>query len=183
MVVRAQTIEELMLTEAGRFLEVHRGLLREKPTEMSEGHNIAAELVTRQLVLQLDPARFAVRSNAGRVRRGDETWYIPDVYVAVRAAPPSLRVASQRFEIFDEPLPLVVEIWSPSTGGYDVAAKLPEYMLRGDREIWFIHPGDLTLTAWRRRDDGSYADSVHRGGRIELAAVPGVVIDLDALFA
>ncbi len=183
MVARAETIEDLMLTEAGRFLEVHRGLLREKPTEMSEGHNIAAERVTRQLVPQLDPARFAIRSNAGRVRRGDETWYIPDVYVIVLAAPPSLRDASQRFEIFDDPLPLVVEIRSPSTRGYDVAEKLPEYMRRGDREIWLIHPVELTLTDWRRRADGSYAESLHRGGSLELAALPGVTIDLDALFA
>jgi len=80
-------------------------------------------------------------------------------------------------------LALVVEIWSPSTGGYDVAEKLPEYMRRGDREIWFIHPVELTLTAWRRQQDGTYAKSVHRDGRLELAAVPGVVVDLDALFA
>ena len=188
MVTRAETLEdlmleELMMTERGRFLEVHRGLLREKPTDMSEGHNIAAERVTYQLVPQLDPARYAVRSNAGRVRRGNETWYVPDVYVVPRAARPSLRDASQRFEIFDEALALIVEIWSPSTGGYDVVEKLPEYMRRGDREIWFVHPVELTLTVWRRRDDGIYEESVHRGGRLELAGVPGVVVDLDALFA
>jgi len=106
MVAHTQSIddlmlEDLMLTERGRFLEVHHGLLREKPTEISEAHNIAAELVTHQLVPQIDRARYAVRSNTGRVRRGDETWYIPDVYVAPRAASPSLRGASQRFEIFD----------------------------------------------------------------------------------
>ncbi len=47
MVTRAETredrmLEELMSTERGRFLEVHGGLLREKPTDLSEGHNIAA---------------------------------------------------------------------------------------------------------------------------------------------
>lgn len=183
MVARTESLEVLMLTEAGRFLEIHRGLLREKPSDRSESHNIAAERVTHQLVPQLDPARFAIRFNAGRVRRGDETWYIPGLYVAARADPPSLRDAPQRFEIFDDPLSLVVEIWSPSIGGYDVAEKLPEYMRRGDREIWFIHPVELTLTAWRRRDDGTYAESVFRDGRLELAAVPGVTVDLDALFA
>ncbi|HYO30033.1 MAG TPA: Uma2 family endonuclease [Thermomicrobiales bacterium] len=172
-------LEELMSTERGPFLEVHRGLSREKPTDLSEGHTIAAERVT----YQLDPARFAVRSNSGRVRRGNETWYVPDVYVVPRAAPSSLRKASHRFEIFDEALALIVEIWSPSTDCYDVAEKLPEYMLRGDHEIWSVHPVELTLTVWRRRDDGTFAESVHRGGRLELAAVPGVVVDLDALFA
>ena len=188
MVTRAETredrmLEELMSTERGRFLEVHRGLLREKPTDLSEGHTIGVERVVYQLVPHLDPARYAVRSTSGRVRRGNETGYVPDVYVVPRAAPSSLRKASQRFEIFDEPLALVIEIWSPSTGGYDVAEKLPEYMHWGDHEIWFVHPVELTLTVWRRRDDGTYAESVHGGGRLELSAVPRVVVDLDALFA
>jgi hypothetical protein len=30
---------------------------------------------------------------------------------------------------------------------------------------------------------GTYAESVFRDGRLELAAVPGVTVDLDALFA
>jgi len=183
MVTRARTYEEIMLTEAGRFLEVHDGLLREKPTEMSAHHNICIWRFTHQLALQLGPDRFDVRINSGRVRRGDATWYIPDVYVVPRAAPLSLRDQLDRFEVFDDPLPLVAEFWSPSTGGYDVAAKLPEYMRRGDREILFVHPVELTLTTWRRRADGGCAESVHRGGPLELHALPGVVIDLDALFA
>jgi Uma2 family endonuclease len=77
---------------------------------------------------------------------------------------------------------LVVEVWSPSTGGYDIDAKLPTYRARGDREIWRIHPYERTLTTWRRQPDGSYAETVHRGGTIEPIAVPGVTIDLDALF-
>lgn len=188
MVARTQTtedrmLEDLMLTERGRFLEVHHGLLREKSTDMSESHHVVVWRFTRQLTPQLDPERFALRINAGRVRRGDDTWYIPDLYVVSYLTPPSLRDRLDRFEIFDDPLPLVVEVWSPSTGGYDVAGKLPEYMRRGDREIWFVHPIELTVTVWRRRDDGSYAESLHRGGRLELAALPGVSIDLDALFA
>jgi Uma2 family endonuclease len=57
---------------------------------------------------------------------------------------------SLELEIYDEPLPLVAEVWSPSTGGYDVLAKLPEYRRRGDTEIWLLHPYERTLTAWRR---------------------------------
>ena len=36
-------------------------------------------------------------------------------------------------EVFEEPLPLVVEVWSKSTGDYDVEEKLVEYRRRGDR--------------------------------------------------
>jgi Uma2 family endonuclease len=76
---------------------------------------------------------------------------------------------------------LVVEVWSPSTGHYDVATKLKGYRERGDTEIWFIHPYERTLTAWRRQPDGSYVEETHRGGVVAVASLPGVVIDLDVL--
>jgi Uma2 family endonuclease len=78
----------------------------------------------------------------------------------------------------------VVEVWSPTTGNYDLETKLGEYQRRGDREIWLIHPYDRTLTTWRRQPDGSYAESHHdHGGTVQPTALPGVTIDLDALFA
>ena len=78
---------------------------------------------------------------------------------------------------------MVVEVWSPSTGGYDVDAKLPEYQRRGDLEIWRLHPYERTQTVWRRRADGSCDESAYHGGTIEPLGLPGVTIDLDALFA
>jgi Uma2 family endonuclease len=77
----------------------------------------------------------------------------------------------------------VVEIWSPSTGSYDQARKLRAYRERGDQEIWYIHPYDRTLTAWRRQGDGSYVESRYAGGAVALSSLPGVVIDLDDLLA
>ncbi len=85
------------------------------------------------------------------------------------------------FNAFAEPLPLVVEVWSPSTGAYDFEAKRQGYRERGDPEIWFIQPYERTLTAWRRQPDGSYTEETHRGGPVPVASLPGVVIDLDAL--
>ena len=84
--------------------------------------------------------------------------------------------------IFSDPLPLVIEVWSPSTGDYDVDAKLPVYQQRGDLEIWRIHPYDQTLTSWRRQPDGSYQETLHRGGSISPVALPAVTIDLGTLF-
>ena len=43
-------------------------------------------------------------------------------------------------EVYEGPLPLVVEVWSASTGNYDVESKLLEYQRRGDLEIWRLHP-------------------------------------------
>ena len=82
-----------------------------------------------------------------------------------------------------KPLPLVVEVWSPSTGDYDVETKIPVYQQRGDLDIWRLHPYEPSLARWVRQTDGSYAESTHQGGVIELAALPGVTIDLDRLFA
>ena len=74
------------------------------------------------------------------------------------------------------------EIWSPSTGRYDIQTKLAEYQRRGDIEIWRIHPYERTLTAWRLQPDGSYSETVYRGGVIQPVALPGVTIDIDRLF-
>jgi Uma2 family endonuclease len=93
-----------------------------------------------------------------------------------------LRGRPDRLEMYREPLPLVVEIWSPSTGDYDVDKKFPEYRRRGDLEIWRIHPYERTLTTWVRRVDGGYAESVFRGGDVSPMALPGVVIDVGSLF-
>ena len=85
-------------------------------------------------------------------------------------------------EVYERPLPLV-EVWSLSTGEYDIDSKLPEYQARGDLEIWRLHSFDRTLTVWRRRDDGTYTETVITSGTIEPIALPGVTIDLDDLFA
>jgi Uma2 family endonuclease len=77
----------------------------------------------------------------------------------------------------------VVEVWSPSTGGYDIDAKIPEYRRRGDLEIWRLHPFEKTLAAWRRQPDGSYTELILQGGTVQAVALPNVTIDLDALFA
>ena len=67
------------------------------------------------------------------------------------------------------------------TGHYDVATKLQGYRERGDAEIWFIHPYERILTAWRRQPNVSYAEETYRGGLVPVASLPNVIIDFDAL--
>ncbi len=62
-------------------------------------------------------------------------------------------------------------------------SKLPEYQRRGDLEIWRVHPVERTLTMWRRNDDGSYIELIVTAGAVQPIGLPGVTIDLDALFA
>jgi Uma2 family endonuclease len=86
-------------------------------------------------------------------------------------------------EAYDDPLPLVVEVWSRSTGDYDVREKLTVYQQRGDLEIWYIHPYERTLTSWVREPDGSYGETIYRDDDIvRPAALSGVMFELSDLF-
>ena len=159
--------------------ELHDGRLVEKPA-MTFRHGQIPMLLGHFLLSQLDRAQFQVVSEL-RVRRSSATVFVPDLMVVPAAYSEEIRDRPV-LAIFSDPLPLVVEVWSPSTGDYDVDAKLPVYQQRGDLEIWLIHPYERTLTAWRRQPNGSYQETIHREGVVKPAALPGVAIDLGALF-
>jgi len=179
---RAVAYERTALAEPDRQWELHDGVLREKPG-MTFGHSFAITRLHRALAIALDPGRYTVVVNHGRVRRPDATMYfIPDLLVIPSELTDAARTRRDDLEVYDAPLPLVVEVWSPSTGGYDVDTKFPEYRARGDHEIWRLHPSERTLTAWRRRPNGGYDELVYQGGVVEIMSLPGVWIDLDALF-
>lgn len=161
--------------------ELHEGRLREKPA-MSLAHNRSISRLSRQLLPQLDEQMFEVRINGGHLQRSESTFYIPDLFVVAANQVAEVEDRPGVLETYAQPLPLVIEVWSISTGTYDVEDKLPEYQRRGDLEIWRVHPYERTLTIWRRRSDGGYDRSVVAGGIIRPIALPGVEIDLDALF-
>ncbi|MBA3416067.1 MAG: Uma2 family endonuclease [Chloroflexia bacterium] len=162
--------------------ELVDGRLREKPA-MTFRHNWWEVKLGHFLLLQLDWSQYQVRVDAGRVRKPGATYYIPDVFVLPVAFGEPFRDRDDILEVYSEPLPLVVEVWSRSTGDYDVEEKLADYQQRGDLEIWRLHPFERTLTRWVRQADGSYEETLHRGGVVRLVALSGVAIDLDALFA
>jgi Uma2 family endonuclease len=183
MSVSETTYRQIALEDPSGHWELHCGRLRQKP-DMSFEHNYVTTQLFLALARQLDERVHSVRANMGHVRRTSQNYYIPDVYVvptdlvrAGRAERPN------DLEVYERPLPLVVEVWSPSTGDYDADEKLPEYQRRGDLEIWRIHPYEGTLTAWRRQSDGRYTETLYRGGSVQPVALSGVTIDLDALFA
>ena len=179
MPVSEKTFRQLALEDPGQW-ELHHGVLSRKPNMTAEHNNVATALLL-QLGPQLDKNRYRLRLNLGHVRRSVDSYYIPDVYV-IPIEQLRTQLGTRKLEVYAEPLPLVVEVWSASTGEYDVDSKLPEYQQRGDLEIWRIHPYERTLTTWRRLSDGNYEQSQYQGGNIRPLALPGVVVDLDTLF-
>ena len=176
-----QDYERFVMTGVEGAWELHDGVLVEKPG-MSWDHCRFITRLARQLLRQLDEAVHDVRFNEGRVRKPDDTVYIPDLLVVPVAYGWDF-AGRPVLAIFSGPLPLVVEVWSPSTGAYDVDTKVPVYQQRGDREIWRLHSFEKTLRIWVRQPNGSYRESLHRAGIVSLSALAGVSIDLDRLFA
>ena len=173
------TYQEFVLSGVEGSWELHDGRLVEKPGMSWKHGAVVTELITL-FHQQLDRAEYHVFTEL-RVRKPAATVFLPDVMIVPTSYGEIIRDLPV-LAIFSDPLPLVVEVWSPSTGDYDVDAKLPVYQQRGDLEIWRIHPYERTLTAWQRQPDGSYQETSYRGGIVTPVALPGVAIDLEALF-
>ncbi|MGH2588513.1 MAG: Uma2 family endonuclease [Dehalococcoidia bacterium] len=180
MPISPKTYERIVLEDPDHQWELHCGQLVEKPP-MTWEHNFTARRLADDLGAQLDRGVYEAVYNIGRVSRARESYFIPDVYVIPRETQRRL-FRRGRMESYPTPLPLVVEVWSRSTGGYDNSTKLPEYRRRGDLEIWFIHPYERTLRAWQRQPDGTYTETLYTEGSIQPVALPGVTIEIATLF-
>jgi Uma2 family endonuclease len=182
MTVSTQSFEELSLANPGRPLELHRGQVREKPPMAWDHGDFAFELGHR-FRQQLDTRHFRVQVNHARIRRADGSYYVPDIAVVPARLVRPFQGRYDVLPVLDDPLPLIVEVWSPSTGGYDVDEKLPAYRARGDHEIWRLHPYERTLLVIHRTSEGTYEEQTYRAGVVRCSALPNVEIDLDDLFA
>ena len=172
----------LTMSEPERQWELWDGQPREKPGMSVEHGWMQVELIYA-LRGQLDPNEFRLRSGHARLRRSARNYFIPDIAVLPTNLERALRQRPGSLDAYPEALPLVIEIWSPSTGGYDVDTKVPEYQRRGDIEIWRLHPYQQTLTAWVIQPAGRYVESIHRGGVVVPVWLTNVAIDLDALLS
>jgi Uma2 family endonuclease len=181
MPISEETFKRVSLEDPDGKWELDDGCLRRKP-KMTFKHNEVQILLGHALLSQLDRSEYVIRIDAGLVRRSATRFYIPDLMVISRADAQRQFPDLDTWEVYTDPMLLVVEIWSPSTGRYDLTRKLAEYKRRGDREIWFLHPIEHTLTTWRRQADGTYTEALHRGGQVQPATLPSVTIDLDEIF-
>lgn len=179
--VTAEEYERIALDDPDTTWELHRGRLREKPGMSWDRADVITELIF-SLRGQLNRDDYRVHAENSRLPRSAKNYYVPDLAVVPLAYGRDLRGRPDRLEIYTEPLPLVVEVWSRSTGNDDIESKLPEYQRRGDLEIWRVHPYERTLTVWRRQEDGTYDETVYTGGIVRPVALPDVTVDLDTLF-
>lgn len=182
MPISDKLYEQVALNDDDSHWELHCGRLIRKPA-MTSAHNWVFREVGDLLREQLDRRAFVVAVDNAKLRVMGGTFFYPDVVVIPMEMVREKLREPRRFEVFEQPMPLVVEVWSPSTAEYDVDEKLPEYRRRGDLEIWRIHPYERTLTAWRRQPDGSYTETVYRSGSVSPTFLPNIVIDLGGLFA
>jgi Uma2 family endonuclease len=180
MTVSEATYRKVALEDSDDLWELVHGHLRKKPC-MTVEHQCAARELLRALVLQLDHSEFTVGQRV-RIKTRDGAYYIPDIAVVPREYVRRLLRQPGSFEVYEEPLPLAVEVWSPPTGDYDSDEKLVEYRHRGDLEVWRIHPYERTLIAWVRQPDGRYTETLYTSGMVRPTALPSVAIDLDTLF-
>lgn len=180
MPVSEQTYRRVAM-EDDETWELRGGRLRVKPGATAE-HSDVTTMLGFSLMDRLDRADYHVRINGGRVRCSVEDSYVPDVFVIPDALTRPVRGKPDVLEACDDPLPLVVEVWEPPTAVYDAAGKGREYQRHGDAEIWLLHPYERTLRAWRRQPDGSYRGAVYDGGSVRPVALPGVELDVDAIF-
>lgn len=181
MAITQQTFERVALEDPDGKWELHCGTLRSKPG-MTTRHNHTGRILGFWLQQQLPLDRYEGSSDTAYVRLSPTQSYIPDVAVIpMELLRRKDRDEPNRLEVYGDPLPLIVEVWSPSTGKEDLTQKLPGCQARGDAEIWLIHPRERTLRAWVRGPDGTYTEHVHHGGLVRPSALPGVTIDLDEL--
>ncbi|HZQ34557.1 MAG TPA: Uma2 family endonuclease [Dehalococcoidia bacterium] len=183
MPISFETYERVALEDPDGQWELDCGRLRQKPP-MTLEHDTSSALLSMQCAQQLDARAFLVLMNAPRLRIHTGAYYLPDLCVVPVALARSVRMVRPRqLGVLDEPIPLVVEVWSPSTGDYDLNTKIPAYQRRGDAEIWLLHPYELWLRAWCRQADDSYTETRHWGDAVVApASLHGVQIALAALF-
>ena len=121
MPVSEADFRQLSLAEPNQW-ELHDGVPRRKPS-MTFAHNELAWRLSLQLAEQLGLRDWVFRVDAGLVRRSASRFFIPDLMVIPRAEVRRLFPDPNTWEVYPDPLPLVVEIWSPSTGADDVTRR------------------------------------------------------------
>src|SRR5690349_4135723 len=99
MPISAATYEQVALEDPEGCWELHCGKLRQKPGRSADHNELMSDL-HGLLFQQLDRDVFRVRSNAGRVRRSAQNYYIADVSV-IPADRMRAQLGTRRLEVYN----------------------------------------------------------------------------------
>ena len=124
---------ELAGNDPDGFWEIWDGEPREKPG-MSVEHSRDSFELGFLLRLRIDPAVWEVRVQAPRDQWAERNAFIPDVAIVPRALADEQANQPRRLEVYNVPLPLVIEVWARSTGEYDLAVKLADHFDLNEEE-------------------------------------------------
>ena len=182
MPVSEVTYRRVALEDPDHAWELRCGNLVEKHP-MSMWHNSLMRRLGAEIQRQLPIREFEVATNNARLRNSTGSYFVPDVAVIPATLLTIYSRDSRELEVYEEPLPFVAELWSPSTGDFDLTTKVPEYQLRKDAEIWRLHPHERFVESYRLDASGSYGVIRFTRGRIRLFQLPQVEIDLDELYS
>jgi len=157
MPVSEKTYQLVALEDPSGGWELYCGELRRKPG-MTMKHNDIQMHLGGILAALLDRRQYRLRIDNSRTSLAGGSYFVPDLFVVPTPLALAKRGQPDTLETYADPLPLVVEVWSRSTGEYDVDSKLPAYRARGDLEIWRCirtkrrsRPGAASLTATTRK--------------------------------
>lgn len=181
MTVSEAAYQRLVMQDRDHTWELVCGQLLRKPL-MTMEHNYVPRRLARRFIFQLSEDAYVV-SETAKLRTPSGSYRNPDLAVIPIEYVERFRLQPGSFEVFDDAVPFVLEVWSESTGDYDVSRKLSEYQERGDAELWYAHPYAHTLAIYRRRLDGSYDQWQHSGGPTDIPSLGGIVINVDELWA
>ncbi|MBF0510214.1 MAG: Uma2 family endonuclease, partial [Deltaproteobacteria bacterium] len=169
----------------GKRWEIIKGV----PYQMTPGPLMRHQLVLGELYLQLAgflrgrTCRVILSPFDVRLPRGDEADSHIDTVVQ-----PDLVIVCDRSKLDERGCrrapDLVVEILSPSTADRDQGVKLDLYEQHGVKEYWIIDPIDREVTVHLMGEEGKYGPPVTYEGEVDLevAIIPGLVIDLGRVF-
>ena len=167
----------LKLTDmCNRLLEFTDGRIEVLPMPTDRHQTILQFLLLACLPI-MNEAGGAVRFSPLRLRIGDGRYREPDLLLVRDADDP------RRADAFWTGADLVMEVVSPRNPLRDTRDKRLDYARAGIPEYWIVNPIDDTVTVLVL-DGDTYSEHgvFRRGERADSACVPGLAVDVAAVF-
>ena len=143
---------------------------------IGRSHLSVVDQLNRLFVLAVDDE--AIVRVQGSIRLGQMSEPQPDLIILR----PRADFYRSEFAIGEDTL-LVIEV-SDTSLRYDREIKMPLYARHGVPEAWIVDVNNDQLLVFSRPEEGAYREqqAITRPGRMNLVALPGLSVDLSALF-